>query len=87
MEDLDEMPIEIRARNKRDMAYASVLAGRAVEKLFYAGGAVGILLSNELQRRFRDIHAGNKQVALNWDVNGTTYGQIALGVDPGPTKW
>ena len=83
----EELPIELRARNKRDMAYCPMLAARAVERLFYAVGASGLFLSEPIQRSFRDVNAGMRQIALNWDVNGTTYGQIALGQDPGFVRW
>ena len=84
---MEELPIELRARNKRDMAYCPMLAARAVERLFYAVGASGLFLSEPIQRSFRDVHAGMRQIALNWDVNATTYGQIALGQDPGFVRW
>ena len=87
MADAEELPIELRARNKRDMAYCPILAARAVERLFYAIGARGLFQSEPIQRSFRDVNAGMRQIALNWDVNGTTYGQIALGQDPGFVRW
>ena len=85
--DAEELPIELRARNKRDMAYCPMLAARAVDRIFYAAGASGLFLSESIQRSFRDVHSGMRQIALNWDVNGTTYGQIALGQDPGLVRW
>jgi resorcinol 4-hydroxylase (FADH2) len=87
LEHNEELPIEMMARNKRDMAYCPLLATRAVDRIFYAAGAGGLLLSEEIQRSFRDVHAGNKQIALNWDINGTTYGKVALGLDPAPVRW
>ncbi len=87
LEHYDELPIEIRARNKRDMAYVSNLAIKAIDRIMYASGATGLFLSNDIQRAFRDIHAGANQIALNWDVNGTTYGKVALGIDPNPVRW
>ncbi len=87
IEEAEELPLDIRARNKRDMAYCPLLATRAVDRLFYAAGAGGLFLDQDIQRSFRDVHAGNKQIALNWDVNGTTYGKVALGLDPAPVRW
>ena len=83
----DEISVEMRARNKRDMAYAPILAARAMDRIYYAGGAAVLAQSNVLQRCFRDVHAGSKQVALNFDINGTTYGKVALGLDPMPVRW
>lgn len=82
MVDRDEMPMVLMNRNKRDMAYCAVLATRAVDRLFYAAGANGLFLSNDLQRSFRDIHAASAQLALNWDANGTDYGRVLLGLEP-----
>ena len=87
LHDNEKLPREMMTRNKRDMAYAPVLATRAIDRIFYAAGAGGLLLSGDLQRSFRDVHAAAAQLALNWDVNGTTYSQVALGLDPGPVRW
>ena len=72
-----------RARGRRDQAYVAMLCRRAVDRLFTASGGSGIFLSNDQQRRFRDVHAISGHLALNWDVGGTTYGRIALGLGPG----
>ncbi|MBT5940956.1 MAG: hypothetical protein HN731_13225 [Rhodospirillaceae bacterium] len=87
LEHNEALSIEMMARNKRDMAYCPILATRAVDRIFYAAGAGGLFLSEDIQRSFRDVHAGNKQIALNWDINGTTYGKVALGLDPAPVRW
>lgn len=87
MEHAEELPLQMCARNKRDMAYVPVVAARAVDRIFYGIGAGGIFQSQEIQRSFRDVQAANKQSALNWDVNGTEFGKVALGLDPGPTRW
>ena len=86
-EDNEEPDFRMLARNKRDMAYAPVLAAKAMERIFYAAGANGLFLDNDIQRSFRDVNAGSKQIALNFDVNGTTYGKLALGLDPAPVRW
>ena len=69
------------------MAYAPLLAARAIDRIYYASGAAVLFESNDLQRCFRDVHAGTKQVALNFDINATTYGKVALGLDPAPVRW
>lgn len=83
----ETLPEHIMARNRRDMAYAPVLAKRAVDRVFYASGATSIFLSNDIQRFYRDVNAGAQQVFLDWDTNATIYGKIALGVDPGHVRW
>ncbi len=87
LEHNEKLPRDMMTRNKRDMAYAPVLAMRAIDRIFYAAGAGGLFLSDDLQRCLRDVHAGAAQLALNWDVNGTTWGQVALGIDPGMVRW
>jgi alkylation response protein AidB-like acyl-CoA dehydrogenase len=74
--------MEERARGRRDQAYVVTLCRRAVDRLFTAAGGTGIFLDNEMQRKFRDIHAMSGHIALNWDVAGTTYGRVAFGLDP-----
>lgn len=76
------VPPEVERRNKRDMGYAPTLAVRAVDRLFYAGGANFLFKTNELERQFRDVHAGSHQLALNWDICGTQFGRGALGLSP-----
>ncbi len=71
-----------RARGRRDQAYMVMLCRRAVDRLFTAAGGGGIFLDNEMQRKFRDIHAISGHLALNWDVAGTTFGRVAFGLDP-----
>lgn len=79
--DHPELPMDVLVRNRRDMAYSARLGGSAVDRLFYATGANGLFLSNDLQRKFRDVHAAGAQLALNWDINGTAYGRNALGLE------
>ena len=81
LKDQRELPMDVLVRNRRDMSYAPRLARDAADRLFYATGANGLFLSNDLQRKFRDIHAAGQQFALNWDINGTAYGRHALGLE------
>jgi alkylation response protein AidB-like acyl-CoA dehydrogenase len=76
-----DLTMEERARNRRDHAYVVRLCRRAVDRLFGAIGGQGIFLSHEAQRKFRDMHAMSGHFALNWDISGTTYGRVALGLD------
>lgn len=76
------MTMAERARGRRDQAYMVMLCRRAVDRLFTAAGGGGIFLDNEMQRKFRDIHAISGHLALNWDVAGTTFGRVAFGLDP-----
>ncbi len=76
------LSIAERARGRRDQAYMVMLCRRAVDRLFAAAGGGGIFLDNEMQRKFRDIHAISGHLALNWDIAGTTFGRVAFGLDP-----
>lgn len=81
LRDEPELPIGMIVRNRRDMAYVVRLAIAAVDRLFYAAGANGLFTANDLQRKFRDVHAGGGQFALNWDINCTAYGKHVLGLE------
>ncbi len=76
------MSMTERARGRRDQAYMVTPCRRAVDRLFTAAGGGGNFLDNEMQRKFRDIHAISGHIALNWDVAGTTFGRVAFGLDP-----
>ena len=56
----------------------------AVNLLFAATGGSGVYLDQPIQRAFRDAHAANAHYALSWDVNGTQWGRIALGLPAEP---
>ena len=71
-----------RARNRRDHAYVVRECRAAVDRLFTTLGGQGIFLDNALQRKFRDMHAMSEHFALNWGVAATTYGRVALGLEP-----
>ena len=77
-----ELTLAERSRNRRDHAYVVRLCRQAVDRLFTAMGGQGIFLDNVAQRKFRDIHAMSGHLALNWDIAGTTYGRVALGLEP-----
>ena len=68
---------------KRNAAFATQLAVRAVDALMPASGAGGLSAEGPLQRQFRDIHAASAHIALTWDIHGAAYGQSALGL-PSP---
>lgn len=73
-----------KLRWKRNAAFATSLAVRAVDTLMPAAGAGGLDLNGALQRQFRDIHAASSHFALTWDVHAAAYGQNVLGLPPQP---
>jgi 3-hydroxy-9,10-secoandrosta-1,3,5(10)-triene-9,17-dione monooxygenase len=74
--------VETKLRWKRNAAFATSLAVRAVDTLMPAAGAAGLNMNFPLQRQFRDIHAAAAHIALTWDVHAAAYGQSALGLQP-----
>ena len=79
-----KIPPDMLVRHRRDTAFCSVLAQRAIDRILYAGGANALFLSNDLQRSWRDVHAGGAQFNINWDMEGTKYGRAVLGLDEPP---
>ncbi len=73
---------EEKARWRRDGAFAVRLTVRAVDILFAGAGGSAVAETHPLQRALRDIHAAQGHIGLNWDLNGTLYGRVALGLDP-----
>ena len=80
----DTLTLEQRARNRRDMAYASTLCTRAADRLFTATGGTGLYDGNEMRRQFHDIRAIGAHFVNSWDVAGTTFTKVTLGLEPGP---
>ncbi len=75
-----------RARYKRDKAFVVKLSVQAVNRLFEASGARGVLESEAIQRFHRDVHAASHHAALGWDVPAEQYGRLAFGLGPTPTS-
>jgi resorcinol 4-hydroxylase (FADH2) len=78
----EEITVADRIRCRRNQAYATKLALGAVEALNASTGGYGLLLSNPVQRAWRDVNAVARHVSLNWDAVGTMYGQHAFGLEP-----
>jgi 3-hydroxy-9,10-secoandrosta-1,3,5(10)-triene-9,17-dione monooxygenase len=74
---------ERRARYRRNPAFAARLATQAVDLMVQASGGAGLYDRNPLQRAFRDAHAAAAHISLVWDVAGTLYGRVALGLPSG----
>jgi alkylation response protein AidB-like acyl-CoA dehydrogenase len=78
----EEITVADRIRCRRNQAYATRLALQAVEALNASTGGYGLMLSNPVQRAWRDVNAVARHVSLNWDAVGTMYGQHAFGLEP-----
>ncbi len=68
---------------RRNFTLASRLAMRAVDRLFEASGARGIMDGNPIQRFWRDVHAAGNHVAWGVDSSYIAAGAHALGM-PAP---
>jgi resorcinol 4-hydroxylase (FADH2) len=77
-----EITVADRIRCRRNQAYVTRLAVQAVEALNASTGGYGLMLSNPVQRAWRDANAVARHVSLNWDAVGTMYGQHAFGLEP-----
>ena len=77
-----DIAAETRARWRRDGAYTTQMCVKAVDLLFTGAGGNAIYLSHPLQRAWRDVHAASAHFVVNWDVAGTLYGRVALGLPP-----
>ncbi len=69
-----------RARWRRDAAFATDLCRKSVTRLFEASGAAALYDSSAMQRYFRDIQAICSHVGFSMNMNGATWGRIALGL-------
>jgi resorcinol 4-hydroxylase (FADH2) len=77
-----EITVSDRILSRRGQAFAVSLALRAAEALNASTGGHGLALSNPVQRAWRDVNAVGRHISLNWDVVGTMYGQLVLGLEP-----
>ncbi len=71
-----------RARYRRDKAFIARLCVQAVNRLFEASGARGVLESEPIQRFHRDVHGASHHTALVWDAVAEQFGRQALGLLP-----
>ena len=76
------LAIADRIRCRRNQAYTTKLALEAMEALNASTGGYGLMLSNPVQRAWRDVNAVARHVSLNWDAVGAMYGQHAFGLEP-----
>lgn len=83
----ERLTVEQRARNKGDLGFATRLAKQAVDHLFEASGAGGLLNRSRVQRFWRDVHAGALHISLKWEAVGVLYGRVMLGLSPGPAQF
>jgi len=76
----DEFTLLDRVRYRRDVSFAGQLCVRAVERLFPILGARGLMNDHPVQRGWRDLRAVSHHLAMTWDIQGSLYGSVALGL-------
>ena len=69
-----------RVRYRRDVGFAGQLCVRAVERLFPILGARGLMSDHPVQRAWRDLRAVSHHLAMTWDIQGSLYGAVTLGL-------
>ncbi|MEU6164258.1 3-hydroxy-9,10-secoandrosta-1,3,5(10)-triene-9,17-dione monooxygenase oxygenase subunit [Streptomyces tanashiensis] len=76
------IPMELRARTRRDQALATERAITAVDLLMENAGRGPLRVGDDvLQRAWRDLHTGRGQAANDVDRALVLYAQDALGMD------
>ncbi len=77
----DEHPeLPIRAKWRRNNAYATQLCVRAVERLYPLLGARGLDRTSPFMRAWRDVHAVSMQITQAWDIQSVNAGRIRFGL-------
>jgi 3-hydroxy-9,10-secoandrosta-1,3,5(10)-triene-9,17-dione monooxygenase len=70
-----------QVQGKRNMAYAAQLAIHAVQRLYNDAGGRVLYTDNELQRKFRDVHAAAAHHSLHWHSAAEEYGRYVLSAE------
>jgi alkylation response protein AidB-like acyl-CoA dehydrogenase len=78
----EAVPMELRARARRDQVTASWRATRAVDSLFDHAGGGALRLGTPLQRFWRDAHAGLHHIINVREKTMQSYASVVLGRDP-----
>jgi 3-hydroxy-9,10-secoandrosta-1,3,5(10)-triene-9,17-dione monooxygenase len=79
---LEEMPLQERARFRRDATFSTRLCVKAVDSLYESGDASALYDANQIQRLVRDIHAAALQVSQTWDEPAIQYSRVRWGLPP-----
>lgn len=79
-----EHSLDDKIRYRRDGAFAAQMCIQAVDIMMNVAGSSGIYQSSHMQRLFRDAHAAAAHVMFSFDLQGTMFGQRALGFNAPP---
>ena len=80
-----EIPMELRARARRDQVRATGRAIASIDRLFEAAGATALNSDQAVQRVWRDAHAGRVHAANDAERAYVMYGNHEFGLPIGDT--
>jgi 3-hydroxy-9,10-secoandrosta-1,3,5(10)-triene-9,17-dione monooxygenase len=83
--DGQQVPMELRARARRDQVRATCRAIASIDRLFEAAGATALNNDQPLQRFWRDAHAGRVHAANDAERAYVMYGNQEFGLPLGDT--
>jgi 3-hydroxy-9,10-secoandrosta-1,3,5(10)-triene-9,17-dione monooxygenase len=77
-----EITVEMRSRARRDQVQGSARAVAAIDDIFDRSGAGTIMLSNPIQRLWRDAHAGRHHTVNSIERSLHSYAMTEMGFNP-----
>lgn len=77
-----EITVEMRSRARRDQVQGTARTIAAIDDIFDRSGAGTIMLSNPIQRLWRDAHAGRHHTVNSIDRSLHSYGMTIMGFNP-----
>ncbi len=83
--DGQDIPLELRAKARRDQVRATQRAIASVDRLFESAGATALGTDTPLQRFWRDAHAGRVHAANDAERAYVMFGNQAFGLPLGDT--
>jgi 3-hydroxy-9,10-secoandrosta-1,3,5(10)-triene-9,17-dione monooxygenase len=80
----EEITLEHRVRNRRDITYAGRLLVQATNALMQMAGASSFRDESPIQRGWRDVQAISTHVFVNFNAAAENYGRMAFGLPLNP---
>ena len=80
----DEITLDDRVRNRRDITYATNLLLDAVNGLMQMAGASALRDESPIQRGWRDVQAMSSHVFCNFNAAAENYGRMSFGLPLNP---
>jgi 3-hydroxy-9,10-secoandrosta-1,3,5(10)-triene-9,17-dione monooxygenase len=77
---LEDVTPAMRARYRRDNAFAVQESRHATNALFEASGGSGVYETGPMERIWRDNNVSAAHIGFAWDAAATAYGRETLGL-------